>query len=276
MTGKLKRSIIAWALLSPLLALTLFPFAVMLFSALKPRDEIFTSPPRWLPSAFRWANFVEMWQQENFGPALVNSLYASALSTALALLVAIPAAYALARYRFRGQGAFRQFLLTTQMLSPIVLVIGLFQMVAAFGLHNSLSALAGIYAAFNVAFAVWMLQSYFITIPRDLEEAAWLEGAGHFRTLVKVFLPLAAPAMAVTALFAFINSWNEFVLALTMLRSEGQHTLPIKVFSLVGGRYTIQWDHVMAATLLATLPVAVLFAWMQRYLVKGLALGAVK
>jgi multiple sugar transport system permease protein len=276
MTGKLRRSIIAWALLSPLIALTLFPFAVMFFSALKPRDEIFTSPPRWLPSTFRWANFTEMWQQENFGPALLNSLYTSALSTALALVVAIPAAYALARYRFRGQGAFRQFLLTTQMLSPIVLIIGLFQMVAGFGLQNSLSALAGIYAAFNVAFAVWMLQSYFITIPRDLEEAAWLEGASHFRTLVKVFLPLAAPAMAVTALFAFINSWNEFVLALTMLRSDEQHTLPIKVFSLVGGRYTIQWDHVMAATLLATLPVAILFAWMQRYLVKGLALGAVK
>jgi multiple sugar transport system permease protein len=276
MTGKLRRSIVAWALLSPLIALTLFPFAVMLFSALKPRDEIFSSPPRWLPSMFRWANFAEMWQQENFGPALLNSLYTSALSTALALLVAIPAAYALARYRFRGQGAFRQFLLTTQMLSPIVLIIGLFQMVAGFGLQNSLSALAGIYAAFNVAFAVWMLQSYFITIPRDLEEAAWLEGASHFRTLVTVFLPLAAPAMAVTALFAFINSWNEFVLALTMLRSDEQHTLPIKVFSLVGGRYTIQWDHVMAATLLATLPVAVLFAWMQRYLVKGLALGAVK
>ena len=276
MTGKLRRSIIAWALLSPLIALTLFPFAVMFFSALKLRDEIFTSPPRWLPSTFRWANFTEMWQQENFGPALLNSLYTSALSTALALFVAIPAAYALARYRFRGQGAFRQFLLTTQMLSPIVLIIGLFQMVAGFGLQNSLSALAGIYAAFNVAFAVWMLQSYFITIPRDLEEAAWLEGASHFRTLVKVFLPLAAPAMAVTALFAFINSWNEFVLALTMLRSDEQHTLPIKVFSLVGGRYTIQWDHVMAATLLATLPVAILFAWMQRYLVKGLALGAVK
>jgi multiple sugar transport system permease protein len=276
MTGKLKRSIIAWALLSPLVALTLFPFAVMFFSALKPRDEIFASPPRWLPTTFRWENFVEMWQQENFGPALLNSLYTSALSTALALLVAIPAAYALARYRFRGQGAFRQFLLTTQMLSPIVLIIGLFQMVAGFGLQNSLNALAGIYAAFNVAFAVWMLQSYFITIPRDLEEAAWLEGAGHVRTLVKVFLPLAAPAMAVTALFAFINSWNEFVLALTMLRSDEQHTLSIKVFSLVGGRYTIQWDHVMAATLLATLPVAILFAWMQRYLVKGLALGAVK
>lgn len=274
--SKLKRSILAWIVLSPLVALTILPFAVMFLSAVKPRDEIFTSPPTWLPSAPRWQNFVDMWQATAFGDALLNSLQVGLISTALALLVAVPAAYALARYRFAGQRAFREFLLATQMLSPIVLVIGLFQMVAGFGLLDSLVTLSIIYAAFNVAFAVWMLQSYFVTIPRDLEEAAWLEGASHIRTLFKVFLPLATPAIAVTALFAFINSWNEFVLGLTLLRSEERYTLPLKVFALVGGRYTIQWDHVMAATLLATVPVAILFAWMQRYLVKGLALGAVK
>jgi multiple sugar transport system permease protein len=274
--SKLRRSILAWIMLSPLVALTILPFAVMFLSAIKPRDEIFTSPPTWLPSAPRWQNFVDMWQATAFGEALLNSLQVGLISTGLALLVAVPAAYALARYRFAGQRAFREFLLATQMLSPIVLVIGLFQMVAGFGLLDSLATLAIIYAAFNVAFAVWMLQSYFVTIPRDLEEAAWLEGASHIRTLFKVFLPLATPAIAVTALFAFINSWNEFVLGLTLLRSEERYTLPLKVFALVGGRYTIQWDHVMAATLLATVPVAILFAWMQRYLVKGLALGAVK
>lgn len=274
--SKLRRSILAWIVLSPLVALTILPFAVMFLSAVKPRAEIFTSPPTWLPSAPRWQNFVDMWQATAFGEALLNSLQVGLLSTGLALIVAVPAAYGLARYRFSGQGAFRQFLLATQMLSPIVLVIGLFQMVAGFGLLDSLVTLSIIYAAFNVAFAVWMLQSYFVTIPRDLEEAAWLEGASHIRTLFKVFLPLATPAIAVTALFAFINSWNEFVLGLTLLRSEERYTLPLKVFALVGGRYTIQWDHVMAATLLATVPVAILFAWMQRYLVKGLALGAVK
>jgi multiple sugar transport system permease protein len=96
------------------------------------------------------------------------------------------------------------------------------------------------------------------------------------RAVARIFLPLAAPAMAVTALFTFINAWNEFVLALTLLRSDGNYTLPIRVFSQVGGRYQIKWDHVMAATLLATLPIAILFAWMQRYLVRGLALGSVK
>ena len=110
----------------------------------------------------------------------------------------------------------------------------------------------------------------------DLEEAAWMEGAGRVRTLIKVFLPLAVPAMVVTAIFTFINAWNEFAIALTLLRSQDSYTLPIQIFSLVSGRYTVEWHHVMAATFTATVPVAIAFAWLQRYLVRGLALGAVK
>jgi multiple sugar transport system permease protein len=157
-----------------------------------------------------------------------------------------------------------------------VLVIGLFRLVVAFGMIDSLSAVVFVYVAFNIAFSVWMLQSYFTTIPRDLEEAAWIEGASPFQTLTKVFLPLAVPAMVVTAIFTFINAWNEFVIALTMLRQQASYTLPIQIFSLVAGRYTVEWHYVMAAAFVATLPVAVIFAWLQRYLMRGLALGAVK
>jgi multiple sugar transport system permease protein len=127
-----------------------------------------------------------------------------------------------------------------------------------------------------MAFTIWMLQSYFNSIPRDLEEAAWMDGASHFTSLVKVFLPLAVPAMVVTAIFTFINSWNEFVLALTMLRSSEQFTLPVQIFSQVAGRYQVEWHHVMAGTVLATIPVAIVFSWLQRYLIRGMALGAVK
>jgi multiple sugar transport system permease protein len=198
------------------------------------------------------------------------------LSTVLALIVSIPAAYAMSRFRFPGRGFFRQFLLVSQMLSPIVLVIGLFRLVVALGLLDNVNSVVFVYAAFNIAFSVWMLQSYFSTIPKDLEEAAWMEGASPWRALVLVFLPLAVPAMVVTSIFAFINAWNEFVIALTMLRRQESYTLPIQVFSLVAGRYTIEWHHVMAAAFAATVPVAILFAWLQRYLVRGLALGAVK
>jgi multiple sugar transport system permease protein len=180
------------------------------------------------------------------------------------------------RFRFRGRGPYRQFLLVTQMLSPIVLVIGIFRLMAWLGLVDQLNALVLAYGAFGIAFAVWMLQSYFATIPVELEEAAWIDGASRLQSLTRVFVPLALPAVTVTALLTFIYGWNEFVLALTLLRSDAQFTLPIKVFSLVGGRYSVEWDHVMAATFLATVPVAVVFAWLQRYLVQGLALGGVK
>lgn len=272
--AKLRRSLICWLCLSPVVVVALFPFAVMVISALKPAQEVLN--PTWWPSRLAFENFVTMWRATNFGPALLNSLVISVLSTAGALIVSVPAAYALGRFSFTGRAGFRIFLIVTQMLSPIVLVIGLFRLVAWAGLIDSVGSVAMVYAAFNIAFTVWMLQSYFATIPRDLEEAAWIEGASRWKTLVRVFLPLAAPATVVTAIFAFINAWNEFVIALTMLRTQASYTLPIQIFSLVAGRYTVEWHHVMAATFVATIPVAIAFAWLQRYLVRGLSLGAVK
>ncbi len=274
MSPKLRRTILAWLVLSPLVVTTLFPYAVMLITALKPATEVLT--PSWVPSRLAWENFVEMWEATGFGRALANSLYVSFLSTVIAILVAVPFAYALDRYRFTGRGWLRHFLLVTQMLSPIVLVIGLFRLAAALGLVDSVNSVVLVYGAFNIAFTVWMLQSYFATIPRDLEEAAWLEGASRTGALLRVFLPLALPAITVTAIFSFINAWNEFVIALTMLRRQESYTLPIQIFSLVAGRYTVEWHHVMAASLAATVPVAIVFSWLQRYLVRGLGLGAVK
>jgi multiple sugar transport system permease protein len=276
MSRRTRKSVLYWLLLLPLVVVILFPYAVMVSTALKPREEIMRFPPEWLPSRPDFANFAEMWQEVEFGAALLNSLYVSFGATILCLLLAIPAGYAMARWRFSGQGAYRQFLLVTQMLSPIVLVVGIFRLMAALGLVDQLNALVLTYAGFTLAFAVWMLQSYFATIPKEIEEAAWIDGASWLQTLRLVFLPLALPALAVTAILAFIFAWNEFVLALTLLRSSDHFTLTLKVFSLVGGRYSIEWDVVMAATFLATVPVAIVFAWLQRYLIRGLALAAVK
>jgi len=272
--GKLQKSVIIWLGLTPVFAITLFPFLVMALTAVRPQNEVFGG--RWLPSHFAWSNFIEMWHATGFGKALGNSLYISTLATIFALIIAVPAAYALSRYQFRGRGPFRSFLLITQMLSPIVLVLGLFRILVLFKVLDNQHVVALLYAGFNTAFAVWMLESYFSTIPRDLEKAAWMEGASGFTTLRRVFLPLALPAIAVTALFTFVNSWNEFVLALTLLRSEENYTLPIQILSIVSGRYSVEWHLVMAAALCATLPVAVLFAWMQQYMLRGLTAGAVK
>lgn len=276
MPNKITRSLIYWMILLPLVIVILFPFAVMFITAVRPREELFVYPATWWISEFRWTNFAEMWVKTNFGGALLNSLYVSVLATGIALLLSIPAAYAMSRYRFVGKGIYKNFLLMTQMMSPIVLVLGLFRLMMSLGLVNNLNSLVITYAAFNLAFTIWMLQSYFNSIPRDLEEAAWMDGASHMTSLIRIFLPLAVPAIVVTAIFTFINSWNEFVLALTMMRSSDDFTLPVQIYSQVAGRYQIEWHHVMAGTVLATVPVAIVFSWLQRYLIRGMALGAVK
>ncbi|MCW3477716.1 carbohydrate ABC transporter permease [Limobrevibacterium gyesilva] len=276
-----RRSLWCWLALSPIVVLVLFPFAVMLSTAVKPIDEVLAYPPRWLPTRLAWENFADMWQAADFGTALLNSLVISILATFLAIAVALPAAYAMSRLPFRGRGLYRQFLLVTQMLSPILLVLGLFRMAAAIPLGDGtlVDTRLGviiIYGAFNIAFAAWMLASYFATIPRDLEEAAWIDGCNRAGAVLRIFLPVAAPAIAVTAIVTFVASWNEFTVALTMLRDPSKLTLTLRVVNLVAGRYSVQWNQVMAATLLATLPVAVMFAVLQRWLVQGLTLGAVK
>jgi len=277
MTPKLKKSILYWVLLSPLCVVILLPFGIMFVTAVRPRDELFVYPPTWTFSEFRWVNFVEMWAKYQLRVAHCSTAFMSASHPPLSRSCCpIPAAYALSRYRFVGKGLYRNFLLMTQMMSPIVLVLGLFRLMVHLNLVNSLNSLVVTYVAFNMAFTIWMLQSYFNTIPRDLEEASWIDGATHFTSLVKIFLPLAIPAMVVTAIFTFINSWNEFVLALTLIRNQNDYTLPVQIFSQVAGRYQVEWHHVMASTVLATVPVAIVFSWLQRYLIRGMALGAVK
>ena len=279
--GKLRRSLWCWLGLSPLLVMTLWPFAVMLSTALKPTAEVLVFPPHWLPTRLAWGNFVDMWSTVGFGTAALNSLVIGITATLLSIVIALPAAYAMSRLPFRGRGGYRQFLLVTQMLSPILLVLGLFRMAASipFGdgtLVDTRTGVIVIYAAYHLAFAVWMLASYFATIPRDLEEAAWIDGANRMQAVFFIFMPLAMPAIAVCGIVTFVASWNEFTVALTLLRDPSRLTLPLKVVNLVAGRYSVEWNQVMAATLLATLPVAVVFALLQRYLVQGLTLGAVK
>jgi multiple sugar transport system permease protein len=272
----MRRSISSWLLLAPLIAVNLFPFAVMILTALKPREEVFAYPPTWLPSRIAWENFAEMWRATNFGSALTNSLIIGVSATVATLFFAVPAAYATTRFNFAGKLLFDRFLLVVQMISPIVLIIGLFRLMVFLGLADTHAALVLLYAGFNLTFAVWMLASYFETIPRDVEEAAWMEGSSKVRAALQIFLPLALPAIAVTGIFTFINAWNDFALALTILRTPDNNTVTLQVVNLVAGRYTKEWHLIMAAAVTATVPVTIAFIWCQKYLVRGLSGGAVK
>lgn len=270
------RLMLVYLVVVPLAAVILFPVLVMLSTAVKPRTEVFAFPPTWLPSTIRWANFPEMWREANFGRALLNSLWIGLASTGLALAVATPAAYALARLRFAGRSLYLYLILVTQMFSPIVIVISLFKQMSYYNLLNTYTSLIVTYAAFSLAFCIWLLSSYFKTIPRELEEAAWLDGCTRWQAMARVFLPLAAPGFVATALFAFILAWNEFVLALTFLSTPEKRPLTVAVYNLVGGRYYIDWHYAMGATFLASLPIVVLFLLLERHLVKGLTAGAIK
>ncbi len=276
------RSLLSWLFLLPLILLTLFPYAVMLTTALKPAAEVYAFPAKWFGSHLAFENFSKVWEL-GFGRTLLNSLLIALAATLLTLLLSFPAAYALSRYKLSraSKSIYRQFLLLTQMISPIVLTVGIFKIVADLKLINwpypvVYLPLIVIYAVFNIAFSTWMLQSYFNTIPQELEEAAWIDGAGRFGSFRRIFLPLALPATAIAALFSFIYCWNEFILAYLILRRPEQATITMQVFGLVGGRYTVEWEQVMAAALLATLPMLLLFIFAQRQIISGLALGSGK
>lgn len=277
-----RRTFWSWLFLLPLVLLTLFPYAVMLTTALKPAAEVYAFPPRWLGSTLAFENFAKVWEL-GLGRSLANSLLISVVATVLALLLSFPAAYALSRYRLRRgpRNVYRQFLLLTQMISPIVLAVGIFKVVADLKLINwtypaVYLPLIVIYAVFNIAFSTWMLQSYFQTIPEELEEAAWIDGCSRAGSFRRIFLPLALPAVSITALFSFIYCWNEFVLAYLILRRPEQSTVTLQVFGLVGGRYTVEWEQVMAAALIATLPMVLVFVLAQKQIVSGLSLGSGK
>lgn len=279
--AKLRRSLVCWLVLAPLVVVVLFPYLVMLSTALKPTSEVMSYPPHWLPRHWSFAAFPAVWTRAHLGAAIGNSAAIAGSSSVLALLVAVPAAYAIARLQFRGKPAYRVFLLVSQMLAPVLLILGLFRLAAMIPfddgtLVNTRVGVIVIYAAFQLAFSVWMLAAYFAAIPNDIEEAAWIDGCSRMQAVWHVFLPLAVPATAVCAVVAFVAGWNEYVVALTMLRDPEKQTLTLQVVNLVAGRYSVTWNEVMAAALVATLPVAMVFANVQRYLVRGLTLGAVK
>jgi len=191
------------------------------------------------------------------------------------MLFAIPAGYALARLRFPGKHLFRQVLLVTQMFSPVVLIIGLFRFMSRVHLIDTDTSLVITYAALTLAFSVWFLAGYFESIPMEIEEAAMIDGCTRVGALVRVVLPMSKPALVAATVFAFIWSWNEFVIALTFISTPDNRTLPLGIYSFLG-QYSVDWHYLMSAALIAGVPVLILFLLIEKHLVKGLTAGAVK
>ena len=263
------------ALLAGILALLTFPFLVMLSTALKTAPEAALAPPTWIPRDPQPANFLDVWGYVPLAQYFLNSIIVAGGAMLLNAVAAIPAGFALARLRFPGRTPILIVVIATQMFSPMVLLIAAFQMMTVLKLVNTYWSLILLDATVTLPFTIWMMTAYFSTIPEEIEEAAVLDGAGRVRQLVDHFLPLAVPGIITAMTFSFVIAWNEFVFALTFISDQDMRPLTTGIYSFVG-RYDVQWNYLMAASILSILPVFVLFLFVQRRLVSGLTAGAVK
>ena len=210
-----------------------------------------------------------------FGQQLLNSLVIAGLTTVLGIVLACTAAYGFARFEFPGRRVGLLGFLATQMFPGILTMIPLYVLMQKLNLLDSIAGLTLVYATTSIPFCTWTLKGYFDTLPKELEESAYIDGASRFTIFTKIILPLSAPAIAVTALFSFMSAWNEFVLAYTFLSSEQAFTLPVQIRNYVGDK-DVQWSLFAASSLLVSLPVMALFYALEKHLVGGLTAGGVK
>ncbi|CAN5271521.1 carbohydrate ABC transporter permease [soil metagenome] len=251
------------------------PYLVMLLDALRPSGEVLATPPSFLPKHWTAAAFAEVVGDPAFLNWLKTSLIVSISATVIVILVAIPAAYFTARFTFRGRLAFLGLVVITQMFAPTSLVVGIYREFYDLGLINTYGALILTDAAFNIAFALWILQGFFAAIPKDIEEAASLDGCGRFGTMIRIMLPLTLPGIVTAVTFTFIAAWNEYVVALTLIQDDALKPLTVGISSYVTA-YEQNWSQLFAASLIAIVPVVILFALIEKHLVGGLTAGAVK
>jgi len=263
-----------------LIVLTVFavaPFVWVLLASFKTRAELYTTPIVYLPASLSATNYVEAWTSKltPFSRFFANSLWVSSVTMVATTVISILAGYALARFRFAGRQTFLLIFLATQMFPAVLLIAPLLSQWYALGLVDTYQALIYSNFSFTVPFTVWMLVGYFKSIPKELEESAMLDGCNRFGALCRVVLPLAAPGVAATAIFAFVASWSELLFAITFTSQTEMRTLSAGLLYMVG-QYEIQWGQLSAGVIISTVPVAILFTYLQRHLIQGLSAGAVK
>ena len=264
-----------WALVLVALVMVVFPFYWMVNTSLKPASEIFLSPPTFISSNWSLDAYVTVLTQRPFARYFLNSLVVTLGTTLLSVTLAAFAAYGFTRFFPRGATPFIVFLLFTKMLPETLLIIPYFQLMSSLGLLNSYFALILAYSSFALPFSVWMLIGFFRSIPRDIDEAAKIDGASYLQTFFLVILPLARPGLVAVALFTFLIAWNSYLWALVLTTDASMHVLSVGVANMVG-EYRVQWNELMAAAVIAAVPVMLLFSFLEKHLVNAITSGAVK
>lgn len=269
------RKVRIYGVLIALLGIMMFPFYTMFSSTIKPEANLFSSPASLVPTEASTEAYVSVWSQTDVLLWIGNSFLISLGTVALTLLLAIPAAYSCARNDFVGRRSFLLAVLVVQMFAPVVLIVGLFDVITRFGLYNSYLAVIIPAAAFTLPFNVWMLYGYFQTIPLSLEESARIDGASQLQILTKIVLPLTKPALVASVTYTFLYAWNRLLFVLTFLTDSGKYNIPRGVFSMVGALQT-DWQMMLTVSLIGIIPLLILFAFLEEYIVAGMTAGAVK
>ncbi|MGV0816748.1 carbohydrate ABC transporter permease [Martelella sp. AMO21009] len=266
--------IIAYITLGVLLAITLFPIALLVLNSLKGSQEIVQNPLA-LPSQLRWDNFTRAWSDANFSRTLLNSTLLTGMTIVLVCTTGSLTAYVLARRKIKTWKILTFYLLASTTAPIQLFLFPLYFGFARLGLINNPVAVAFIYTAVYSPFAIMLLRTYFLAVPKELEEAALIDGATHWQVFSRVFLPIVSPGILTVALIIGLYSWNEFLIATTFLQGQDRLTAVVSFF-LLSGQYSSDWGVVMAAALIIILPIVILFVLLQRRFIEGMAGGSVK
>lgn len=268
--------VLTYALVLGLVALVVCPFLWMLIGSFRPTWEQMQVQGQslWIQNP-TLENYQRLFQEYDFARYFLNSTLVAAVTAVFATSVSAFAGYSLARFRFPGQGLFGFLMLTTQMLPAVAIIIPLFLWFKQFQLIDTYWALLVAYNAFAIPFSTWMLRGFFAGIPAELEEAAQIDGAGQFGAFTQIVLPLSAPGLLATAIFAFILAWQEFLFAVTFTSRDELRTLTVGIAAM-RGKDVIDWGLLNAGVVVTTIPLAIMFVLVQRYLVQGLTAGAIK
>mgnify|MGYP000680809541 CR=1 FL=1 len=253
----------------------IFPFLWAIISSFKKGADLFTTSL--IPQKIAWENYTGLFQEQPFGINILNSICVACSTVLLSLALSVLAAYAFGRCRFRGRETLLFSILSISMFPQVAVLSGMFELVQSLGLYNKVFSLVFVYMIFTLPFTIWVLTTFMKDLPREIEEAAILEGASKFTICFKIFLPLLKPAMVTTGLLAFIAAWNEFLFALTFTLSSSERTVPVAIALMSGAdQHELPWGNIMAASVLVTLPLIGLVLLFQRKIVAGLTAGAIK
>jgi multiple sugar transport system permease protein len=264
---------VAYLLLIVAIGIMFFPLLWMFSISVRPNIEVMRMPPNWLPQVFTLEGYLKIFQNKKFLVVFLNTMVISLIVTALSLFLGAMAAYALARFNFIGHRVVLMFLITTQMFPLVLLCIPYFRIFITLGLYDTRTSLMVVYLTFTLPFCILMLRSYFLNIPRDIEEAAMVDGCSRLKAIFKILVPMSYPAFIGAGLYTFLLAWNEFLFAVILIESWENRVLTMAIYSLMA-EFVTDWNTMMAFSVLASLPLVIAFSFLQKYMVQGMTAGA--